>query len=324
MALSMKSVRGGKDVKGKRVRTIRYNARHLATGRKRAGRSNTGAAEDAAILKLVICGVIFVLVVAVKLLFPENVDRIARSVSLLIGKNADFVEAFAAMGRAAGGDTPVGESLQDAYAAVFHPSPMGAEVTRDEETDRAETWETELLTYTSAPRDDTEIQWRELTVSGGVSAGSDAGEQDFMIPALPENASLEHRNFGFSHTSPVLGTLTSSFGWREHPVDGETRFHYGIDLAADTGTEIRAFAEGSVYATGESSTLGKYIILSHDHGYKTLYAHCSAITKLSGKVVEGECIAKVGETGTATGPHLHFEIHFGSLYLNPIYYVDLG
>ena len=121
-----------------------------------------------------------------------------------------------------------------------------------------------------------------------------------------------------------MGTLTSSFGYREHPVEGEERFHYGVDIGAATGTEIGCFADGTVTAVGESSSYGKYITVSHQGGFSTLYAHCSKILASSGDTVkEGEAIAEVGETGIATGPHLHFELHQGSQYLNPIYYVSL-
>ena len=130
---------------------------------------------------------------------------------------------------------------------------------------------------------------------------------------------------GFDYCTPVMGTLTSGFGYREHPVEGEERFHYGLDIGAAAGTEIGCFAAGTVSAVGESSSYGKYVTVSHPGGYSTLYAHCSRILASSGDAVEeGEPIAEVGETGMATGPHLHFELHKGSEYLNPIYYVSLA
>lgn len=148
--------------------------------------------------------------------------------------------------------------------------------------------------------------------------------QVYAAPPLPEDASLEQRNLGFDHVSPLVGKLTSPFGWREHPILGGTRFHYGVDLAAEEGTDILAFADGEVFATGESSDLGLYILLDHPGGYRTLYAHCSRICVTKGTVRAGEKIARVGETGMATGPHLHFQLQDGDLSLNPIYYVELG
>lgn len=140
---------------------------------------------------------------------------------------------------------------------------------------------------------------------------------------LPEDVSLEQAILGFDYCTPVCGTLTSNFGYREHPVEGEERFHYGVDLAADTGTAISCFADGTVTAVGESSSYGRYCIVTHEGGYSTLYAHCSRVTASSGTAVkEGQKIAEVGESGMATGPHLHFELHRDGTYLNPIYYVS--
>ena len=134
---------------------------------------------------------------------------------------------------------------------------------------------------------------------------------------------MEQAILGFEYCPPVSGMISSDFGYREHPSQGDRRFHYGVDLAADKGTEICAFADGTVTAVGESSSYGKYCIVSHTGGYITLYAHCDRITVTSGREVQrGEVIAAVGETGMATGTHLHFELQRDGVYLNPIYYLN--
>lgn len=140
---------------------------------------------------------------------------------------------------------------------------------------------------------------------------------------LPENVSMRQVILGFDHETPVKGALSSNFGYREHPTEGEERFHYGVDLAADTGTAITCFADGTVTAVGESSSYGKYCTVTHTNGCTTLYAHCSRIAVSSGAAVrEGEKLGEVGATGMATGPHLHFELQKDGVYLNPIYYVE--
>ena len=307
-------------------------------------------------VRLAVCGAIFVLLVAVKLLFPQTVSRLARTAGELIGRDADFKEAFAAMGRAVSGEEPVGDSLQDAYTAVFNPGqedavlasgtaavsdyldpaarlmryytlelPAPAEAAESGAAEDAAPAEEppaaapaeETAAAEAPPQEEAAAdQETEETATAAVS-------QVYTMPALPENASLEQRNLGFAHTSPIAAPLTSPFGWREHPVSGGTKFHYGVDLGAATGTDICAFADGEVYATGDSSSLGYYIMIQHADGYMTLYAHCSKITVTSGAVTMGQKIAEVGETGIATGPHLHFELHDGDLYLNPIYYVEV-
>ena len=77
----------------------------------------------------------------------------------------------------------------------------------------------------------------------------------------------------------------------------------------------------TVCATGESSTLGLYIMLEHPGGYITLYAHCDRVTVTGGSVTRGEKIAEVGQTGAATGPHLHFELTHNGIYTNPEFYL---
>ena len=162
------------------------------------------------------------------------------------------------------------------------------------------------------------------TASQGAAEASTLAYVLYSDQNLPDNVCLEQALLGFDYCTPVMGTLTSNFGYREHPVEGEERFHYGVDIGAAAGTEIGCFADGTVTAVGESSSYGKYITVSHQGGFSTLYAHCSKILASSGDTVkEGEAIAEVGETGVATGPHLHFELHQGSQYLNPIYYVSL-
>lgn len=138
---------------------------------------------------------------------------------------------------------------------------------------------------------------------------------------LPAQVRMTQQVLGFPYTAPLAGEITGKFGYRTHPILGEELFHYGLDIAAESGTEIHAFADGEVTVVGESSELGKYVVLAHGTEYTTLYAHCSEITAASGKqVTMGETVAKVGSTGQSTGPHLHFELQRGNTFLNPIYY----
>lgn len=305
--------------------------------RSRRAKSRTGGRrqqEERPPVRLIICGVIFVLLVGVKLLFPQAVSAIAQSAGDLIGRNADFQAAFAAMGRAVSGKADVGDSLQDAYTAVFNPTSR-RETTEPDQTG-AESAEfnpgLRLLRYAAPqlPAPDLSavqaaaLRQEVIPTAADEPAAPAAGSLTYTYQAPPDNASMEQRNLGFAHSSPLCGPLNSSFGWREHPLLGGIKFHYGVDLGASEGADILAFADGEVYATGESSTLGNYIMLQHANGYITLYAHCSKVVATSGSVAMGQKIAEVGHTGQVTGPHLHFELHDGDLYLNPIYYVELA
>ena len=333
----------------------RYRGRHMQR-KGTARRSSAAGREGRAVVRLAVCGIIFVLLVAVKLLFPQTVSRLAQTAGDLIGRDADFKEAFAAMGRAVSGEAPVGDSLQDAYTAVFNPGeedavlasgtaavsdyldpaarlmryyalelpdPEKAQPAENEEAEDAAAEQVAASIPVEEPAAVQEPSEEPASEQEAEETATAAVSQVYTMPALPENASLEQRNLGFAHTSPIVAPLTSPFGWREHPVSGGTKFHYGVDLGAETGTDICAFADGEVYATADSSSLGYYIMIQHADGYMTLYAHCSKITVTSGAVTMGQKIAEVGETGIATGPHLHFELHDGDLYLNPIYYVEV-
>lgn len=118
---------------------------------------------------------------------------------------------------------------------------------------------------------------------------------------------------------PVSGRLTSFFGWRNDPFTGVRRFHAAIDIAQDIGFPVGASMDGRVSTTGYNSVYGNYIILSHDGGYQTMYAHLSAINVKKGeRVKQKQKIGAVGNTGYSTGPHLHFAIFKNGRAMNPL------
>lgn len=117
---------------------------------------------------------------------------------------------------------------------------------------------------------------------------------------------------------PVLGKITSHYGYRTNPINGVYSMHNGLDIAADTGTDIAAAYDGTVTAAGYSSSYGYYIIVTHSENVQTLYAHCSRLIAAEGDTVKkGETVAKVGSTGRSTGPHVHFEIRVGGYRIDP-------
>ena len=157
----------------------------------------------------------------------------------------------------------------------------------------------------------------------GISHEVDRNAVVYGAETTPEIVDMLQQVLGFAYQKPVNGTISSAFGFRDHPVEGQERFHYGIDVACEKGEIIRAFADGTVTAVAESTELGKYVELTHADGYTTLYAHCSRINASAGQTVKmGDPIAEAGDTGDATGYHLHFELHHNNSYLNPVYYVS--
>jgi len=121
---------------------------------------------------------------------------------------------------------------------------------------------------------------------------------------------------------PVLeGRITSKFGMRLHPIFKRYRKHPGIDFAAKKGTPIYAAADGVVKLSKHNGGYGNCVFVDHLYGYETRYGHMQKILVRSGqKVKRGEKIGLVGETGIATAPHLHFEVHYKGQEVNPRHY----
>jgi len=116
-----------------------------------------------------------------------------------------------------------------------------------------------------------------------------------------------------------LCVLSSPFGKRQNPFSGEWKNHKGIDLAAKKGTPVCAVKSGTIALVQQDPTFGLYIILKHDNGDVTsVYAHLSASNvKKGNRIKRGDVIGYVGDSGMATGPHLHFEIRFGGIAEDP-------
>jgi murein DD-endopeptidase MepM/ murein hydrolase activator NlpD len=122
---------------------------------------------------------------------------------------------------------------------------------------------------------------------------------------------------------PIRGRMTSPYGWRNDPISGVRRFHAALDLAAPTGTPIKAAMDGRVVTLGFNSVYGKYIIMSHGGGFQTLYAHMNATSVGQGAYVpQGAKIGEVGSTGYSTGPHLHFGVFKNGKAVNPLEFLN--
>jgi murein DD-endopeptidase MepM/ murein hydrolase activator NlpD len=122
------------------------------------------------------------------------------------------------------------------------------------------------------------------------------------------------------------GWVSSEFSMsRIHPVTGERRPHYGIDLAVDAGTPIHVTARGVVTFAGLKGGYGLLVIVDHENGFSTRYAHCSKLLVKPGNQVErGRTIALSGATGNVTGEHLHYEVRVNGEAVNPRRYLPTG
>ena len=110
-------------------------------------------------------------------------------------------------------------------------------------------------------------------------------------------------------------TISSDYGWRVDPYSRTRNLHYGIDISGTGyGSPVYSVADGVVTPFSCHWSYGKCLLINHNNGYYTLYAHMSAINVSPGQTVsKGQTIARVGMSGSATGPHLHFEVYTGGV-----------
>ncbi len=177
-----------------------------------------------------------------------------------------------------------------------------------------------------------------LTVRAGGPLGHRADAIRVDVNALIRRASVLARSFReaadsmASHSDrlaampsvmPTQGWLTSAFSlMREHPILHIARPHEGIDVSAPMGTPIEAPAAGRVVSSGWETGYGNVVVIDHGYGIVTKFAHTSKILVRRGQHVErGQRIALVGNSGLATGPHLHYEVHVNGRPVDPLHYV---
>ncbi len=120
---------------------------------------------------------------------------------------------------------------------------------------------------------------------------------------------------------PVNGKITSNFGKRKHPVSGKISNHNGVDIACPVGTPIKAPVDGVIIDIWEDEKGGKSLAMISYDGIRFGFAHLSKhnVSELD-EVTEGQIIAYSGNTGQATGPHLHFTVQRNGIYLDPLEY----
>ena len=117
---------------------------------------------------------------------------------------------------------------------------------------------------------------------------------------------------------PVAGTISSPYGYRNHPVREERRFHTGVDLSVPSGSEVKATADGIVSFAGWTENSGIVVVAEHGHGFSTAYAHNrKALARVGQRIARGDVIAMSGSTGLSTGPHVHYEIWRNGRHTDP-------
>lgn len=331
-------------------------SRHMAGSRRRrpAQRARrrpvqgSGAEGDRRrLIQLVVSLALFLLVYIGRGVFPAQLEMWRAAAAA----NVDFKAAFQQFGSALSQGKPVQGALEVLCVELF-----GGEVKKEEPPHSPPPTQTKSVVMLSQLPGGGLAYWNKNGIFAGVSAPQKGDEPAGSQPVpsepepsapepdepalvtataqeytddgikLPKNVSFAFYELGLSETAvPVSGSVTSGFGYRDHPVSGTNEFHLALDIGAEEGTEIGAFADGVVEYIGTSDEFGNYLKIDHDNHVASFYAHCSKLLVHKGdQVTCGQTVALVGQTGNATGPHLHLTIEKDNIRLDPAYYVDLS
>ncbi len=161
-------------------------------------------------------------------------------------------------------------------------------------------------------------QQQQPTPSGGDNGGDSGGDSGGSGGGSGGSPNVTSGTGSFGWPCPSCYYVTSRMGNRFHPIFNEWRYHSGMDIGASYGASIVASDSGTVCWCGEKGGYGNCVMIDHGNGYYTLYGHMSSYACSYGdSVSKGQTIGYVGETGWATGPHLHFEIRYGDTCLDP-------
>lgn len=324
------------------------------SGARRAPRTDPARRQERTrLVQLLLCLALFLVVFVGKGVFPGRLVQLRDDLLTMISRDTDFRGAFSRLGEALTGEGTVLDDLGSFCVEAF-----GGTQTQEQEEDApgitpqltgllnqesqflsrnqddealashflneaGQQVALELSALRAAAQPQVQLQQQPQT-DAVPAAGTLLVKSDYSGQALPGNYTMDQLSLGELDTvTPVLGRITSVYGYRDHPISGVYQFHGGVDISGNKGDPIAAFAAGTVEYVGEDDSYGLYLQLDHSNGVKSFYAHCSAVCVKKGQTVAlGEKIAEVGSSGSATGPHLHLELKYNKMHLNPIYYIQ--
>ena len=341
---------------GTQAASRRRSVRYYGDVRSRqAGRSR----EQVRLIQLAVCLALFLAIFLGRGVFPHRLAQLHSDIFTLISTDFDFRGALSGLGESLAESDTILSDLGDFCVEVFG---SGSQEEKDQAKEPAVvppqptgvlTSELRFLSHGSSPAaltahyvdfaryglEPPEIPQEPVPEEEPPAEAVEVPEEPPAVPAagtvvlvsdydgkeLPDNYTMDQLSLGELETmTPVMGHLTSDYGYRDHPINGKNLFHGGLDISGQAGDPIAAFAAGTVEYTGENDSYGLYLQVDHGNGVKSFYAHCSKIVVTKGQTVAiGEKLAEVGSTGISTAPHLHLEIKYEKMHLNPAYYVEL-
>ena len=312
------------------------------SGRKSSGRKNDRKKlmrEEVRLTQFVICVILFLVMFVGKGVFPDRINQVEEEFLRMLSMDTDFRGAFSALGESLAQKKSVLGELGSLCVEVFGGEEektisvfnnMETQLEKEQSFLNSNPNHAEFTAHLFRMEEIPEewfavevVEEAESEVEVMPTVGTVLLEADYKGPELPEGYTMDQISLGALETvTPVMGTLWSEYGYRDHPIDGMHKFHNGVDLGAGQGEAIGAFAAGTVEYIGENDIYGLYLQIDHGNGIKSFYAHCSKLCVGQGQLVKaGEKVAEVGETGSATGPHLHFELKYEGTHIDPAYYI---
>lgn len=280
-----------------------YRARNRNKGR--ASASEIDAIAVAMTAQIVICVIVLLLALAAKKADEDGYSDMKSSYQNLVGSESEGVGDY--FNRMKGMGEGFFSSVENLINRLFGREEQAPDTQTPPPVDDTMPEEQDAFGYSYLPE--------EMSGAAGGIMPTQLGNKALAPPAWATYAPVALNG---KIQSPVTGLVTSQFAYREHPITGKSDFHNGMDIASPEGRGVLAALPGEVWKVGSDDIYGNYIILSHATNLKTFYAHCSEIIATEGmKIKQGERIAKVGQTGMATGPHLHFSVIVDETYVDP-------
>ena len=284
------------------------------------------------LVKVFICLFAVIVMLIIKLMLPDTMTAMEGSIKNWVSGNVNYKAAMSTLGEAMMGKKNVFIALPEAYSQAFGfiENEEAAQVINSDSSPEIDKHDI------AAPSTDNSNAETEIIPETDIASKNGNNKQDkdykdifldeqsaFSAYTLPEKVTYDMPSLDLELHLPVEGTVTSGFGYRNHPVEKNVLFHYGTDIGADRGDDIFAIADGTVLAVGNSVGYGNYLMIKHENNTVSNYAHCSDILVKQGESVNrGEPVAKVGDTGNATSACLHFELQIDDTYVNPQYYLS--
>ena len=288
---------------------------------KRPGRQNEDQGDRRRLIQLLVSLALFLLVYIGRGVFPARFELWRNAIL----DDVDFSAAFQEFRQAMSDGQPLGESLEALSVRILGGEPGPEPEAEPDKPDSTAKTPVNIILLGQTPG--AGLTW--LNTHGIMESiqplPKTAVPQEYSEDGvkLPSNVSFAFYELGLPETvDPVTGPVTSAFGYRDDPITGEYGFHLALDIGAEEGTEVGAFAGGVVESVGEDDVYGLNLKITHANGVRSFYAHCSEVLVNQGETVAcGQTVALVGQTGGATGPHLHFAIEKDNVRLDPAHYV---